>query len=184
MVRTSPITGAPIPDDGIDLRRPPLWKRLNWKRILFLLLGLFLLGRYFLSGLGLTEADRVMQTITKLEEAVEKKSLFAFQSALSDDYLDKSAHTKRTLVALATRYFSSQDLVQIVNLSSAVEFPEEGSAVVNLRVQVFGRTGGEWAHGITDDSAFGERYVFRLRKENGDWKITAVDPVNRNWPRP
>ena len=183
MTRISPITGAPIPDDGIELKRPPLWRRLNWKRILILLIGIFLCGRYFLTGLGLTESDRVMQAVTAIEEAVEKKSLFGFQSVLSDDYIDRSAHTKRTLLTLASRYFASQDIVRIVNLSHSVEFLEEGTAKVSLRVQVIGRSGGEWAHGITDDSAFGEKYEIYLKKENGDWKITAVDPVNRMWPR-
>jgi hypothetical protein len=183
MTRVSPITGAPIRDDGIVLGRPPLWKRLNWKRILVLLIGLYLLGRYFLTGLGLTESDRVMRAITKIEEAVERKNILSFQSVLSDDYQDGSGHSKRTLVTLASRYFASQDLVEIVNLSSSVEFPAEDRAVVNLRVQVIGRTGGQWARGITDDSAFGEKYEFSLKKEDGDWKIAAVDPVNRRWPR-
>lgn len=182
MTRYSPITGAPLPDDGIEIKPPPLWRRLNWKRILVLLIGLFIVGRYFLTGLGLTETDRVLQAITKIEEAVEKKNLLSFQSVLSDDYLDRSGNSKRTLIALASRYFASQDLVEIIDLSRSVEFPEEGIAKVLLRVQVIGRSGGEWGRGITDDSALGEKYEFQLRKENGDWKITAVDPVNRKWP--
>jgi hypothetical protein len=156
---------------------------MNWRRIAFLALGLILLGRYFLSGLGLTETDRVLQVIDKAEEAVEGKKIIKFQSILSKDYRDRSGLDRRLMVALATRHFSTQDTLQIIQLRRSVEFPEEGKAVVDLRVQVIGETGGTWARGLTDDSPLGEKFTIRFQKEDEEWKITAVDPEKGKWPR-
>ena len=74
--------------------------------------------------------------------------------------------------------------MKIVQIRSRVEFPEEDRAIVDLRVEVFGRTGGTLTRGLTDSSPLGEKYTLYLRKEDGKWKITAVDPENRRWPRP
>ena len=156
---------------------------MNWWKVVFLVLGLFLLGRYFLSGLGLTETDRVLQVIDRAEEAVEGKKIITFQSLLSKDYRDRSGLDRRLMVALATRHFGTQDTLQIIQMKRSVEFPEEGKAVVSVRVQVIGETGGTWARGLTDDSPLGEKFTIRLQKEDEAWKITAVDPEKRKWPR-
>jgi len=172
-----------VSQEGRSAGRLPIWRRLHWKRIVFLVLGLFLFGRYFLSGLGLTETDRVLLVIDKAEEAVEGKKVLKFQSLLSRDYHDRSGLDRRLIVALATRHFHTQDSLQIIQLRKVVEFPEEGRAVVDLRVQIVGRTGGMWSRGLTDDSPLGEKFTIHLQKEEEEWKITAVDPEKRKWPR-
>jgi hypothetical protein len=145
--------------------------------------GLYFVGGYLLSGLGLTETDRVLQAVYQAEEAVEQRSLLKFNSVLSSSYRDSSGLDKRSMVALATRYFQGSDRVQIIHLSSDIDFPTEETAVAEIRVQVVGRSGGTWARGLSDDSPLGEKYTIQLKKESGDWKITAVDPARGRWPR-
>lgn len=169
-------------ESGGAIGRPPLWKRLRWRRILILLVGVLLAGRYFLSGFGLTETDRVLQAVDKAEQAVEKESILQLRSVLSEDYQDSSGLSRQMMLALASRYFQLQEKTQIVQLSRSVEFPQEDRAVVDLRVQVFGRAGGQWGRGLSDDSAWGEKYTIRLAQEEGKWKITAVNPAKGKWP--
>jgi hypothetical protein len=158
--------------------------RLNWKRIVFLFAALLFLGRYLFSHLGFTEEDRVLQAIDSMQEAVQNKSLFRFQSLLSADYSDHSGLDRGMMLRLAGVYFRGQDSVRILRMSSSVELLAESRARVALRVQVFGKSEGSWSRGLSDSSILGEDYTVRLKKEGGSWKITSVDPDKRSWPKP
>ncbi|NUN96500.1 MAG: hypothetical protein HUU16_10030 [Candidatus Omnitrophica bacterium] len=158
-------------------------RRLNWKRVILLLAGLYLLGRYLFSGLGVTEAQRVLLVVTRAEEAVQKKSLLGLQQVLSSDYQDRSGLSRSDILRLAASYFRGQDSVSILRLGSSVEFEGEDLAEVELRIQVVGRSGGEVSLGFRDSTVLGELYHLKMRKERGEWKILSVDPEGRDWPK-
>jgi hypothetical protein len=156
--------------------------RLNWKRILLLLAGLFILGRYILPNLLVSEEQRILAVVDQAQESVESKSLFRFQQVLSPRYKDRSGLDRSSLLRLAGAYFQGQDHVEIVRMSSEVEIESEDKAVTEIRVQVFGLSEAGWSRGLSDSSMLGEKYTIQLRKESGSWRITAVDPESRDWP--
>ena len=175
MVRTSPITGRPI--EEFASTKLPLWRRLNWKRILFLVAALVVLSRFVFPRIGLTERDRVLKTVDEIQAAVESKSLLRFERRLSRDYRDGSGNDRTRILGLAQYHFKSRDSIQIVRLADSVEFADETeeTATVTTRVQIFSSTD----FGLSRD---GETYLIRLRKEGGDWRILSVDPKSGRWP--
>lgn len=158
--------------------------RLNWKRVIPLLVVVYFLGRYLFSSLWVTEESRILEVVTDARDAVQDKSLFKFQSVLSSDYKDASGLDRSTMTRLATAYFRSQDSVSILILGSDVQIEgeDEDQAVVDLTLQVIGQSGGSISRGLTDNSLMGEGYTIRLRKERTGWKIMAVDPQKGKWP--
>ncbi len=156
--------------------------RLKWRNILFLVVALIILGRYIYSTLGITEEQRVIQVIDRAQEAVIDKSLVRLVEVVSEDYHDSSGLDRRGVLGMAGMYFRTKDHVEIIRLGTDVTFPEEDLAVATLRVQIFGRVGGQWGRGATDDSLLGEVFTVRLRKADDHWKIISVDPAKGSWP--
>jgi hypothetical protein len=159
------------------------YSRYNWKRIIFLVLAVILLGRYLVQTFWTSDESRIRRVIDKAEAAVTEKSFLKFQSILSNEYHDRSGLEKSGLIALATTYFRSQENIRIVRMNTDIRLESEDTARVNVRAQIFGESGGTWSHGLTNDSLMGEVFHIHLKKEDGGWKITSVNPDRRRWPR-
>ncbi|MCA9435771.1 MAG: hypothetical protein KC978_08305 [Candidatus Omnitrophica bacterium] len=179
MPKTSPITGLPIEDYKIP--KSPLWRRLNWKRIIPLGLVVFFLGKFFLTNTGFTEEGRVLQVVDQTAEAVEEKNREKLSAALSEDYSDRTGLDKSGLLDLAQGYFNSRNQIEVIRVSSDVDFPSEDRAIGTIRFQVIGNIGGDLYHGFRDSSALGEKIIYRLQKVGGDWKIVSIDPERGTW---
>ena len=177
-----PITG--FPKYHPPPRRFSLPGNLNSFRIIVLLIVVILLGRYLFGMMGLTEKDRVLQTIDRATEAVQKTSMLKLREIISKDYKDGSGKDRSQILTMAQLYFRGNASVEIIRMDSSVQFPEKDTAQVDLRVQVIGLEDGRLSHGLTNDSILGEKYELLLKKEDGDWKITSVNPESGKWRTP
>ncbi len=130
---------------------------------------------------GFTQEGQVLQVIDETAQAVEQKSRDQLAVTLSENYSDRSGLTKTGLLDLAQRYFDSRNTLQIIRLSSEIEFPEGDQAVGKIRYQVIGTIDGALYRGFRDSSPTGERIIYRLRKEGEEWKVLSIDPERGSW---
>jgi len=66
-------------------------------------------------------------------------------------------------------------------VGSDIEFPSEDEAIGTIRYQVIGSIDGALYRGLRDNSATGEKVIYRLRLENGHWRIISIDPDRGTW---
>ncbi len=126
------------------------------------------------SGDAATPEARVRDVLAALEEGARNRDASAMKEHLSDAYADARGNDKREVAALATFHFLQNRSVHLLARVRGVEVEPPGDARAQVVVALAGTpiSGPEALPGLR---ASVYRFDFRLREEDGDWRVTAAD---------
>ena len=123
---------------------------------------LFLLPVLFLLTCQVSEEEKIFQTLSRRQEALEKRDLSLYLSCISKSYQDKEEDVSR-LQKRIEGYFKTFDRITYSSWDRSVQTDGETSTVIQ-------RFSLEVEKGEKKNRYAGEEVLF-LKKEGGQWKI-------------
>ena len=123
---------------------------------------LFLLPVLFLLTCQVSEEEKIFQTLSRRQEALQKRDLSLYLSCISKSYQDKEEDVSR-LQKRIEGYFKTFDRITYSSWDRSVQTDGETSTVIQ-------RFSLEVEKGEKKNRYAGEEVLF-LKKEGGQWKI-------------
>ena len=123
---------------------------------------LFLVPVLFLLTCQVSEEEKIFQTLSRRQEALEKRDLSLYLSCISKSYQDKEEDVSR-LQKRIEGYFKTFDRITYSSWDRSVQIDGETSTVIQ-------RFSLEVEKGEKKNRYAGEEVLF-LKKEGGQWKI-------------
>jgi len=123
---------------------------------------LFLLPVLFLLTCQVSEEERIFQTLSRRQEALQKRDLSLYLSCISKSYQDKEEDVSR-LQKRIEGYFKTFDRITYSSWDRSVQTDGETSTVIQ-------RFSLEVEKGEKKNRYAGEEVLF-LKKEGRQWKI-------------
>ena len=123
---------------------------------------LFLLPVLFLLTCQVSEEERIFQTLSRRQEALQKRDLSLYLSCISKSYQDKEEDVSR-LQKRIEGYFKTFDRITYSSWDRSVQIDGETSTVIQ-------RFSLEVEKGEKKNRYAGEEVLF-LKKEGRQWKI-------------
>jgi hypothetical protein len=128
------------------------------RKTLFRVLVVF----FFLLACQTSEEEKIHQTLTRREEAFQKKDLSLYLSCISRNYQDKNEDFDR-LRARMEGYFKTFDRIEYSSRDRSLHISGNEAAVVQQFQMVVEK-------GEKKNRYSGKEFLF-LKKEGGTWKI-------------
>jgi hypothetical protein len=123
---------------------------------------LFLLPVLFLLTCQVSEEEKIFQTLSRRQEALQKRDLSLYLSCISKAYQDKGEDVSR-LQKRIEGYFETFDRITYSSWDQSVQIDGETSTVIQ-------RFSLEVEKGEKKNRYAGEEVLF-LKKEGREWKI-------------
>ncbi len=123
---------------------------------------LFLLPALFLLTCQVSEEEKIFQTLSRRQEALQKRDLSLYLSCISKAYQDKGEDVSR-LQKRIEGYFETFDRITYSSWDQSVQIDGETSTVIQ-------RFSLEVEKGEKKNRYAGEEVLF-LKKEGREWKI-------------
>ncbi len=122
----------------------------------------FLLPVFFLLACQISEEEKIYQTLSRRQEALQKRDLSLYLSCISNAYQDKEEDVQR-LQKRIEGYFKTFDRITYSSWDRSVQIDRETSTIIQ-------RFSLELEKGEKKNRYSGKEVLF-LKKEGRQWKI-------------
>ncbi len=121
-----------------------------------------------------SDEKRIKKVISQAEKAVEKKNLPQMMKCLSPRYTDDFGHNYATLQRNLKQLFEYTGPIKVAVDYLDIEVDiEKRSAIAYFLAKVTSRVAGQKID-LVKEFCGSDRFVARLQKINGQWKIRSV----------